>query len=815
MDNTNSLKPCVLVIDDDSSIQLWAERHLIPSGFNVASALSGEEGLGLFQNKLPDIILIDIRMTGMDGFETCQKIRELPRGKEPPILIMTGAEDEQTIEHAFQAGATDFVVKPVNWEILIHRIRYMVKASREHQQLQRSEQRYQTLIDSTPFCIYEIDESGHIQSMNKTGLACLKKPESEVLKQPYLDFIIPNRRDDLEQFLSQTLNGEELPYFEHTRVDDGGEKLWFQTVYKLLTDTQNNSKRILGISQNITERKRAEIALQENKQMFEAILNNTSAVVYMKDLDGKYLFINHQFEKLFHINNEQLKGKTDSAVHPEHIAKKLRANDLAIIEQGKNIEFEETVKHDNSLHTYLSIKFPLYDHLDKVYATCGISTNISDRKKAEQEIQNLAFYDPLTELPNRRLLLDRIQQELIVAKRDNLLGAIIFLDLDRFKALNDSKGHQVGDELLIQVAFRLNNVLRKGDTASRLGGDEFVILLASEVGSGTDIADKAYLVAKKVKDAINQPYVLEGSEHFFSSSIGITIFPENSDTADDILQQADTAMYLSKESGRNTIHFYKPCMQEAADRRIQLENELRTAIEQHQFVLYYQPQVNALGEIIGTEALIRWQHPEKGLIPPNDFIPIAEEINLISAIGTWVIEESCRQIKLWEAAKLNINHIAVNVSANQFKQETFVDIVKKALQDNNISANKLVIELTEGIVINDIHDTVQKMEALKALGIMVSIDDFGTGYSSLSYLKKLPINQLKIDQSFTMDITKTKDDLTIVETILSMCKHLELKVIAEGVETKEQHELLKQKGCQYFQGYYFGRPQAACDFTKK
>ena len=812
MDNTDSLKPCVLVIDDDSSIQLWAERHLIPSGFCVASALSGEEGVVLFQSRLPDIVLIDIRMAGMDGFETCQKIRELPGGKEPPILMMTGAEDSQTIEHAFQSGATDFVVKPVNWEILIHRIRYMVKASFEHQQLQRSEQRYQALIDNTPFCIYEIDESGNIQSMNKTGMTCFNKPESDIINQPYLDFIPLNRRDDLEQFLSRTLNGEDLPDFEHAKINDN-KKEWFRTTYKLITDKKN--KRILGICQNITERKRAEIALQENKQMFEAILNNTSAVVYMKDLDGKYLFINHQFEKLFHINNEQLKGKTDSAVHPEHIAKKLRANDLAIIEQGKNIEFEETVKHDNSLHTYLSIKFPLYDHLDKVYATCGISTNISDRKKAEQEIQNLAFYDPLTELPNRRLLLDRIQQELIVAKRDNLFGAIIFLDLDRFKALNDSKGHQVGDELLIQVAFRLNNVLRKGDTASRLGGDEFVILLASEVGSGTDIADKAYLVAKKVKDAINQPYVLEGSEHFFSSSIGITIFPENSDTADDILQQADTAMYLSKESGRNTIHFYKPCMQEAADRRIQLENELRTAIEQHQFVLYYQPQVNALGEIIGTEALIRWKHPEKGLIPPNDFIPIAEEINLISAIGTWVIEESCRQIKLWEAAKLNINHIAVNVSANQFKQETFVDIVKKALQDNNISANKLVIELTEGIVINDIHDTVQKMEALKALGIMVSIDDFGTGYSSLSYLKKLPINQLKIDQSFTMDITKTKDDLTIVETILSMCKHLELKVIAEGVETKEQHELLKQKGCQYFQGYYFGRPQAACDFTKK
>jgi len=809
----NSSTPLVLVIDDDSSIHLWAERFLIPAGFMVITALSGKEGIAFFQHEHPDIVLVDIRMPDMNGFETCEQIRQLPRGEEPPILMMTGAEDTITVEHSFESGATDFVVKPVNWEILIHRLRYMVKANSDHQQLQRSEQRYQALIDNTPFCVYEIDESELIQSMNKTGLTCLKRTASEVINQPYLDFIIPNRTEDIGQFLSRTFNGEELPSFEHSRVNED-DILWFQTVYTLITDKQKRSKRVLGISQDITKRKRAESALQEHKHMLEAILNNTSAVVYLKDLDGKYIFINHQFEMLFHITNDQLRGQTDIAVHPEKIAIQLRENDLSIIEKEKSIEFEEIVKQDDGLHTYISVKFPLFDHQRNIYATCGISTDISERKRAEQEVQSLAFYDPLTELPNRRLLLDRIKQELIVAKRDDQYGAIIFLDLDHFKALNDSKGHQVGDELLKQVAFKLTNVLRKGDTASRLGGDEFVILLASEESPLIEIADKAYLVAEKIKKAINQPYLLEGSEHFFSTSIGITIFPDSSNSPDAILQQADTAMYLSKASGRNAIHFFKPCMQEAADKRIQLENELRIAIDQQQFELYYQPQVNEHGEMTSAEALIRWEHPEKGLVHPSDFIPIAEEINIISSIGTWVLEEACRQIKLWETSKLSIRHIAVNVSANQFKQDTFVDTVKKAIRDNSISANSLVIELTEGVVINDINDTIQKIEALKALGIRVSIDDFGTGYSSLSYLKKLPISQLKIDLSFTKDITNSKDDLVIVETILSMCKHLGLEAIAEGVETKEQFELLKQKGCLYFQGFYFGHPLPASDIDR-
>ena len=813
MENTDPHLPLVLVIDDDRSVHLWAERFLIPAGFLVVEALSGKAGIAVFRQEHPDIVLVDIRMPGMGGFETCEKLRELPRGKESAILMMTGAEDPETIEHSFHSGATDFVVKPVNWEILIHRLRYMVKANSEHQQLQRSEKRYQDLIDNTPFSVYEINESGKIQSMNKTGLTSLKKVESEVINKPYLDFITPGRRDDLEQFFTSTLNGEDFPGFEHTRIENG-EILWFQTAYTLISDHRNN-KTILGVSQNITKRKRAEIALLENTQMLEAILNNTSAVVYLKDLDGKYIFINHQFEVLFHINNEQLKGKTDIAVHPEHIAKQLRENDLITIEQDKNIEFEEVLKQDDGLHTYISVKFPIYDHKGNIYATCSISTDISERKQAEQEIRNLAFYDPLTELPNRRLLLDRIKQELIVAKRDNQYGAIIFLDLDYFKALNDSKGHQVGDELLIQVASRLTSVLREGDTASRLGGDEFVILLASEKKGAVEIADKAYLVAEKIKNAINKPYLLAGNEHYFSTSIGISIFPENSNSPDDILQQADTAMYLSKDSGRNTIHFFKPHMQEAADRRIQLENELRVAIEQQQFVLYYQPQVNQFGEMVSTEALIRWKHPEKGLIPPNDFIPIAEEINLIVPIGMWILDEVCRQIKSWRASGLDVKRVAINVSANQFKQECFVDTFHKAIQKNNISASQLAIELTEGVVIKNIDDTIKKMEALKALGIMISIDDFGTGYSSLSYLKTLPIDQLKIDHSFINDIANNKDDAVITETIISMCKHLGLEVIAEGVETKEQFELLKEKGCDLFQGRYFGRPLPANDFNKQ
>ncbi len=445
----------------------------------------------------------------------------------------------------------------------------------------------------------------------------------------------------------------------------------------------------------------------------------------------------------------------------------------------------------------------------------AIFSDITDKKAAEKEIHNLAFYDPLTGLPNRRFLLDKLKYEIASAKRHQRYGALFFLDLDHFKRLNDSLGHQVGDELLVQVALRIKALLREEDTACRLGGDEFIVLVSGEADSLRNAAEHAEILAERIRDTVNQPFLLQGNSHYFSTSIGISIYPDSTEQPATIIQQADTAMYKAKEGGRNSISFFRPSMQEMADKRLVLEKEIRGALKGNNFILFYQPQVNQDGDIVSAEALIRWQHPEKGMISPADFIPVAEDTQLILPIGQWVIEEACRQIKRWDDSNQFIEHIAVNVSSRQFRQVDFIDQVKAALSDADISASRLMVELTEGIVIDNIEDTIAKMRALKKMGVEVSIDDFGTGYSSLSYLKQLPLTQLKIDQSFVRDITIDPNDAVIVETIINMALNMGLNVIAEGVETQEQMYFLQDKGCFNFQGYFFGRPVPADEFCFK
>ncbi len=380
--------------------------------------------------------------------------------------------------------------------------------------------------------------------------------------------------------------------------------------------------------------------------------------------------------------------------------------------------------------------------------------------------------------------------------------------------MNDSLGHHIGDELLIQVGNRLGSVLRDEDTAARLGGDEFVVLTHGNAGSYEEAADRALIIAEKIRYSLNKTYTLKGHEHHVTPSIGISLFPENDTSPDDILQQADTAMYRSKAMGRNTISFFHPEMQESADARLFIEKELRATISAGGFMLVYQPQIDQFGKIVSVEALIRWRHPDKGVLPPADFIPVAEESTLIISIGDWVLREACRQIKAWEKKGIKIDRVAINVSSRQFRQKDFVEETSRILEESGISSNKIEIELTESVVIDDIEDTIKKMHALKELGVLISLDDFGTGYSSLAYLKKLPLDKLKIDRSFIRDIMTDLNDAVIVETIIVMVSHLGLNVVAEGVENEDQLAFLTEKGCTVFQGYLFGQPVTADLFAE-
>jgi diguanylate cyclase (GGDEF)-like protein/PAS domain S-box-containing protein len=436
-----------------------------------------------------------------------------------------------------------------------------------------------------------------------------------------------------------------------------------------------------------------------------------------------------------------------------------------------------------------------------------MSTEVANR------INYLAFYDPLTELPNRLLLMDRLQRALNSSQRSGRSGALVFLDLDQFKTLNDTLGHDIGDLLLQQVAQRLTALVREGDTVARLGGDEFVVILEMLSEFAQEAAEQAETISKKIQAALNQPYQLAAHQYRNTPSIGVTLFHGHQTSAENLMKQADIAMYQAKQAGRNTMRFFDPKMQEIINAHAALEHDLRQAIEQQQFQLHYQIQVEGMNRAFGAEALIRWNHPLRGMVPPAEFIPFAEETKLILPIGLWVLEGACAQLKAWEQNESTRDLIlAVNVSANQFHQADFVNQVQAAIQHHAINPARLKLELTEGILLASIEDTIVTMNTLNKLGVRFSLDDFGTGYSSLQYLKLLPLDQIKIDQSFVRDIATDPNDAAIVQTIIAMADALGLNVIAEGVETEMQREFLELRGCTHYQGYLFGKPLPITEF---
>ena len=435
------------------------------------------------------------------------------------------------------------------------------------------------------------------------------------------------------------------------------------------------------------------------------------------------------------------------------------------------------------------------------------------RKGAEDEIRQLAFYDPLTGLPNRRLLTDRLQHALAAVIRSKRHGGLLFIDLDNFKTINDTLGHGKGDLLLQQVAERLSGCVRVGDTVARQGGDEFVIMLMDLSDVGCEAAMQTELIGEKILAALNRPYQFAGHVYHTSASIGATLFDGQLESPDELLKRADLAMYRAKAAGRNTLRFFEADMQAAVTRRAGLETDLRAGLAEQQFLLYYQAQIDASGRVGGAEALLRWRHPVRGFTSPAEFIPAAEESGLILPLGRWVLETACRQLAAWSGRPATAHlTLAVNVSARQFRQPDFIGQVVELLERSGADPHKLKLELTESMLLDDVEQTIVKMSALKALGVGFSLDDFGTGYSSLSYLKRLPLDQLKIDQSFVRDVLSDPNDAAIVCTIVALAQSLGLAVIAEGVETEQQRDFLARNGCKAWQGYLFSRPVPLAQF---
>jgi len=564
-----------------------------------------------------------------------------------------------------------------------------------------------------------------------------------------------------------------------------------------------------GAITDITERKLTEMRLQESEARFRSLTDLSSDWYW--EIDEQFRFTRFDgFRKgKSEITQQNSLGRTRWEIGalnmtPEDWAAHRQV--LASHQLFKDLELQRLDAEGRSYWIAIS-GMPMFDEQGRFRGYRGIGRDISTRKNAEDETQRLAFYDTLTGLPNRRLLMDRLTHLLAMSERNHQHGALLFIDLDNFKDLNDTLGHDVGDQLLEQVADRLVGCIRDGDTAARFGGDEFVVMLEGLSEASNEAANQAEIVAEKILLRLNHPYELIGKQHSSTPSIGITLFSGNDPGADELLKRADVAMYQAKAAGRNTLRFYDPEMQAAVMARTLLDADLRQGLQRQELLLHYQPVVDVQGRTTGFEALVRWQHPQRGLVRPGDFIDLAEQTGLILPIGHWVLQAACRQLVAWDAQPATrALTLSVNVSARQFRRSDFVAQVLAALHDTGADPHRLKLELTESVLLSDVEDAIRKMSSLRDFGVRFALDDFGTGYSSLSYLKRLPLDQLKIDQSFVRDVLTDPNDAAIVRTILALAHSMDLVAVAEGVETEGQRQFLLDNGCTVFQGYLFGRP---------
>ena len=790
----------VLVVEDDEAARLTTSITLEQAGYRVAVAADCASARARFTEMTPDIILLDVLLPDGDGYSLCREFLAQPGGRDLPIAMVTGLDDIASIHEAYESGATDFITKPVSWGTLPYRIQFILRAKQALNAASISESKTRALLAGIPDIILRIDRDGHVIDMQvgayahemeqwvvydpRTGEGHLPGPVYRLLATP-IRRVFANK-------------GEQLVEFE-----------WSQTRIKLRTWEARIMLReqdeVVMVIRDITQRKQQEAELRLWGKVFEG----SNEAILITDADLRIILVNKPYEKMMGYIEEEVMGvdtvKVGTHLHSHsffrnlvHVLKEKGHWEGELINQRKNGEI-----------------FPTWYSISQVVNTDGqpenyiaIFSDISERKKSRERIDFLAHHDSLTELPNRALLNDRLEMAINTARRRGEKVGLLFIDLDRFKNINDSLGHAAGDQILRETAERLSMAVRTDDTVARLGGDEFVVLLP-RVRNERSMVE----VAIKLREEILRPFILEDMPLHLSPSIGIAVFPDDGEDASTLIKNADAAMYLAKEKGRNNYQFYTPVLNARTLDRLKLEYDLRFALEQGQFELHYQPQIIAgTKKLYGAEALVRWRHPERGLVPPNHFIPLAEEIGLIIPLGAWVIAEAARQIKVWHQAGFADLVVSVNISALQFHQAGFLAEVQSLLAQAGTEPSSIELELTESMLMSDMEVSIQVLQAFRALGYRIAIDDFGTGFSCLNYLRRLPANILKIDQSFVRDMQTDSASLAIVTSIINLAESLGMDTIAEGVETADDYALLESQGCRLMQGYYFSKPLPSAQF---
>ena len=804
----------VLVVEDDPGdfglIRAHLRRARLGRSNDKDAAIWAKtlaEGIALARRETPDVVLLDLALPDSSGLATVRAMRAaLP---DVPVVVLTGHDDDQQALAALHAGAQDYLIKgQFDHDALGRAVRHALVRERLESRLRL----FEVALNSAANGIVITDTEARIEWANPAFTQLTGYALDEALGRNPGELIKSGRQDQaFYQELWRTIQSGQVWRGEIVNRHKDGMLYDESLVIAPVIDGGGTIRHFVAILRDITERKRTELELQIAATAFES-----QEGMFVTDAGNAILRVNRAFAEITGYTAAEAVGKTPALLDSGRHDAAFHAEMLEEIRRNGTWRGEIWHRRKNGeVHPEWLTVTAVRNGSGEVSRYVGTLTDITARKAAEDEIRHLAFYDPLTLLPNRRLLLDRLQQALAVSARSKRLGALLFLDLDNFKTLNDTLGHDKGDLLLQQIAQRLATCVREGDTVARLGGDEFVVMLENLSLSPADAATQTEIVGEKILAALSQPYALAGHEYHSTSSIGVTLFSDQRETVEDLLKRADLAMYQAKTAGRNTLRFFDPEMQASVTARVALEAGLREALRTGQFALHYQAQVDSEGRAKGVEALVRWQHPHRGLLVPAEFVPLAEDTGLILGLGEWIMQRACAQLAAW-AGRAETNHLtlAVNVSVRQFRHPGFVKVVRSALARSGADPRKLKLELTESLLANDLKDTIAKMTELKAIGVGFSLDDFGTGHASLSYLKRLPFDELKIDQSFVRDALTDQGDATIARTIVALGQSLGLSVIAEGVETETQRKFLAGNGCDAFQGHLFGRPLPLAAFER-
>ena len=681
------------------------------------------------------------------------------------------------------------------------------KVQQRTQELGEKEAALRSMMDNLPHLTWLKDTEGRYLAMNRKFADFLRLADpghgigkTDLDLQPK-EFAQKYRADDAE-----VMAGRRQIRVEE-RATDGDRGFWVETYKTPIIDAGGKVLGTTGIAIDITERKRAEEAMR-----IAAVAFDSELAMMITDADSVILNVNRAFTKTTGYSAQEIVGKTprllQSGRHDAEFYRQMWASILST--GGWRGEIWDRRKDGSLYPKWLTIS-AVKDDSGAITHYVGTHSDITEQKLTDEKIRKLAFYDALTGLPNRILLRDRLVQALALGQRNNSFGALMLIDLDNFKTLNDTLGHANGDLLLREVSRRLGTCVRESDTVARLGGDEFVIVLPSLDAAGKAEATGAIRpLIERIFSAFRMPFALGPTTHYCTASIGVTLFKGDDLSTDDLMKQADLAMYRSKDAGRDLVHFFDPSMESNVRQRASMEAELRQAILDEQLVLFYQAQVGSNGRTVGAEALLRWQHPLRGILPPMEFIPVAEETGLIAPLGHWVLERACRQLSAW-AGKPRLAELvlSVNVSASELRRSEFLDHVSTVLDRTGANPQRLKLELTESVLVENAEEVAEKMAALKAMGVAFALDDFGTGYSSLSYLRRLPLDQLKIDRSLVHGVLTNPNDAAIARTVIALAQNLGLAVVAEGVETEAQRAFLEGSGCHCFQGYLFGMPLPA------